>query len=170
MNIKVMGVVRNPHDQRHVLYCRYDKKYLRSKDFYPKSLDRLSSEIHFINGGENMLTSFTIDYKHTSDPVGTVIGTHKNVTYNTLVPLYIPKLMSGIEKEKKRVTHIERIESNEIFINATDCKPKTKRKIITRSWLWGKLEHREYEKLKNGTKVTCDLNNDSPHEIYFSIK
>lgn len=121
-------------------------------------------------GGENMLTSFTIDYKHTSDPVGIVIGTHKNVTYNTLVPLYIPKLMSGIEKEKKRVTHIERIESNEIFINATDCKPKTKRKIITRSWLWGKLEHREYEKLKNGTKVTCDLNNDSPHEIYFSIK
>lgn len=117
-----------------------------------------------------MLTSFKIDYEHTSDPVGTVIGTHKNVTYNTLVPLYIPKLMSGIEKEKKRLTHIERIESNEIFINASECKPKTKRKIIVRNWLWGKLEHREYTKLKNGTKVSCDLNNDSPHEIYFSIK
>ena len=118
-----------------------------------------------------MVTSLTLNYELTDSDIGYVIGDHANVSPEDLIPLYIPKIMSSIEKADETKKEIVGIDSSSyIFANAKECRPALASTIKTRNYILAKaLYNCSYENgLTNGQKVSILFANDSLREIYFN--
>lgn len=118
-----------------------------------------------------MVTSLTLNYELIDSDIGYVIGDHENVKPEDLIPLYIPKIMSSIERSDTTKKEIVAIDSSSyIFANAKECRPELTSLIKTRNYILAKAQYNSnYENgLTNGQKVTILFANNSLREIYFN--
>lgn len=118
-----------------------------------------------------MITSLNLYYDLQDSDIGYVIGDHKDVKPGDEIPLYIPKLMSSIERPdqiKKEITAVDC--SAYVFCNHKSCRPALAPQLKTRNYILAKAqENSDYSNgLTNNQKVTVFFANDSLREIYFN--
>lgn len=118
-----------------------------------------------------MITSLTLSYELIDSDIGYVIGNHENVKAGDSIPLYIPKIMSSIERSDKMKKEIVAVDcSAYIFSNAKECRPALSTTIKTRNYIMAKAQYNsDYSNgLINGQKVSVLFANNSLREIYFN--
>lgn len=118
-----------------------------------------------------MITKLDLNFDIGTRQPAYVIGDHKNVNPGDKIPLYIPKVMSDIQKGDMKEVSIEIVGTkSNIFINSKDCMPTVSRKVKTCNYITGIMENNcsPVNELKHGTKVTCDFYNKSLRTIYFN--
>lgn len=134
-----------------------------------------------------MITSLDLNFDVGTKQPGYVIGHHEGVTAGTKIPMYIPKVMSDIKLEGAGYESVP--SPNELFINASECRPGLKRLIKRDNKLYAKLENNSRRKrlpdmtnahcrdfrrvmttvvLKDEERVTCDFFNESLRSIDFN--
>jgi hypothetical protein len=80
-----------------------------------------------------MLSSLDPEYKFTDGP-GYIVGQHLYVKANTIMPVYIPTLMTEIDRnDEKKVEKVEASSTNTIFINK--LHPTLKGTVITTNYV-----------------------------------
>lgn len=114
-----------------------------------------------------MITQLQFDIGMDPDPIGYIMKDYENVSSSTPIAVYIPRVMSGIEREDKPKTSIKEVKNTSwLFRNAKDCAPTTANTIVVRNYLEAYTDD-GVESLKKGDKVVFDFYNDSMHEIHF---
>lgn len=116
-----------------------------------------------------MITSLNLDYDLLDSNIGYVIGDHDNVVSGSLIPVYIPKLMSSIERSNEITSDTIAIESPRyIFCNSEGTMPNIKNRIKIQNYILAKAAKGNYiNGLKNGQKVSIYFANNSLRSIYF---
>ena len=116
-----------------------------------------------------MITSLYLQYDLGDSNIGYVIGDHLDVLPGSMIPLYIPKLMSSIEQPDDIKTNTIAIESpSYIFCNSKENMPNIKNRLKVQNYILAKAGNGDYPNgLKNGEKVFVVFANDSLREIYF---
>lgn len=135
-----------------------------------------------------MVTSLELNFDVGEQQHGYIKGNHKLVTAGTSIPIYIPKIMSNIERDYHAKESIDNPSS--IFINDKDCRPKVKKIISSTNILHAKLTsnfrkrnlpdmtisvNRTFRKylttvdLSDGEKVECEFHNQSVKSIEFNV-
>ena len=121
-----------------------------------------------------MITSLNFGYTPDSDDYGYAVGDQTVPHSGETLKVYVPSIMSDIERSNEVKTTAKRINSaNKIFANASDCRPKSKTTIKSTNAITAKMENNcaypaDLEKITNGTKVDMEFINDSLANIYFS--
>lgn len=121
-----------------------------------------------------MITSLNFGYKANSDEYGYAVGDQAVPVSGQTLQIYIPSIMSGIEKSDKIEITKKAIKSaNKIFVNASECRPKLKKTIKSKNAITAKMENNcsyptTLAKIINGTRVDVNFPNDSLANIYFT--
>ena len=121
-----------------------------------------------------MITSLNFGYEANSDEYGYTVGDQPVPISGQTLQIYIPSIMSGIERSDKIEIKKKAINSaNKIFVNASECRPKLKKLIISKNVITAKMENNcsypsTLDKITNGTKVDVNFPNDSLANIYFT--
>ena len=121
-----------------------------------------------------MITSLNFGYEPNSDEYGYVVGEQATPRSGQTLKVYVPSIMSEIERSDKVVVSKKRINAaNKIFANAKECRPKTKTTIKATNAITAKMENNcsypaGLEKIPNGTKVDMEFPNNSLESIYFT--
>ena len=121
-----------------------------------------------------MITSLNFGYEPNSDEYGYTVGDQAVPISGQTLKVYVPSIMSEIERSDKVKTNKKRINAaNKIFANASDCRPKSKTTINSTNAITAKMENNcaysaGLEKITNGTKVDIEFPNNSLANIYFT--
>ena len=121
-----------------------------------------------------MITSLNFGYEPNSDEYGYTVGTQYVPRPGQTLKVYVPSIMSEIERENHVVVKKKQINSaNKIFANASDCRPRLKTMIKETNAITAKMENNcSYsswlEEIPNSTKVNMEFPNDSLANIYFN--
>lgn len=116
-----------------------------------------------------MITQLTHSIEMDYDPVGYIMKNYEDVSTTTPVAVYIPRVMSGIEREDEPKTSIKEVKNTSwLFRNAKDCAPPTTNTIVVRNYLEA-YPNDNTKSLKKGDKVVFNFYNNSIHEIHFLV-